>query len=273
MVTARIVTYDPVTGTHHLADEHAACLTRGGALGNMAVYAQYVALMGMMHDKVIACFDTGEGFAYGEYPCFHQMMAEDNAQTVTAHLFDVILPLIEGIEDRLEAGIDVLDAGCERGSALLAMAKRFPRSRFTGYDLGEDACAFANAAARAAKLTNIHFEVRDLSGFADRSRFDLITSFDAVHDQKDPLVLVHSLFAALKPGGVYLMQDIGGSAKLEDNIDFPMASLLNAVSCDLCVPVSLGQGAAGLARCGAGKPPTPCCARRVWHHRTPCSGA
>ncbi len=130
--------------------------------------------------------------------------------------------------------------------ALLAMAKRHPNSRFVGYDIGEDAIAFANAAAHAENLTNIRFEVRDLTGYDEKARFDFITTFDAVHDQKDPQGLIRGLFGALRPGGVYLMQDIGGSAKLENNLDFPMASLLYAVSCIHCMPVSLGQGGAGL---------------------------
>jgi 2-polyprenyl-3-methyl-5-hydroxy-6-metoxy-1,4-benzoquinol methylase len=245
MVTGRIVTYDPTRGTYHLPPEHAACLTRSGQLGNLAVYSQPVALMGAVQEKVIERFETGDGLAYGDYPCFHQFMAEDSAQTVTAQLFDTILPLA-GITGRLESGIDVLDAGCARGSALLAMAERYPNSRFTGYDLCDDAIAYANSAARAAGLANIRFETRDLTGYDEKNRFDFITSFDAVHDQKDPQALIRSLHGALKDGGTYLMQDIGGSAKLESNLDFPMASLLYAVSCVHCMPVSLGQGGEGL---------------------------
>ena len=71
-------------------------------------------------------------------------------------------------------------------------------------------------------------------------------SFDAVHDQKDPQGLLTGLYHSLKPGGVYLMQNIGGSARLEDNIDFPMASFLYTVSCLHCTPISIGQGGAGL---------------------------
>ena len=58
--------------------------------------------------------------------------------------------------------------------------------------------------------------------------------------------LIRGLKASLKPGGVYLMQDIGGSARLENNLDFPMASFLYAISCAHCTPVSLGQGGEGL---------------------------
>jgi methylase of polypeptide subunit release factors len=66
------------------------------------------------------------------------------------------------------------------------MAQRYPLSRFTGYDLCTDAIDFAAASARQAGLENVRFEVRDLGAFDERDRYDFITSFDAVHDQRDP---------------------------------------------------------------------------------------
>lgn len=246
MVTGGIVTYDPAMRTYALPPEHAACLTPGAPLGNLAVYAQHVALMGQVEDRMIDCFGSGKGTDYRDYPCFHAVMDEDSSQTVTAQLFDTILPLADDIIARLEHGIDVLDAGCGRGSALRAMAARFPASRFTGYDLCEDAIEFARTAADAEGLDNARFEARDLTGYADRGCFDFVTSFDAVHDQKYPQALIESLHGALRPRGVYLMQDIAGSARLENNLDFPLASLLYAVSCVHCTPVSLGQGGDGL---------------------------
>jgi 2-polyprenyl-3-methyl-5-hydroxy-6-metoxy-1,4-benzoquinol methylase len=183
---------------------------------------------------------------YEEYPCFHEFMAEDSAQTVTARLFEAVLPLADGLEAKLDHGIDVLDAGCGRGSALIAMAERCPNSRFTGYDLCGDAIVFASGAAHRAGLRNIRFEQRDLTEFAEVANYDLIASFDAVHDQRDPQDLLRRLRRALRPGGTYLMQDIGGSARLENNREFAMAPLLYAISCVHCTPVSLGQGGAGL---------------------------
>ena len=173
-------------------------------------------------------------------------MAEDSGMTVRDGLFGHILPLVDGIEARLDAGIDVMDAGCGQGEALIALAQQYPRSRFTGYDLEGEPIERAAAKARNAGLTNVRFERRDLTGYDERERFDLITSFDAIHDQKDPAALIRSLHGALKPGGVYLVQDIGGSARLEANLDFPMASLLYAISCAHCTPISLGQGGEGL---------------------------
>jgi 2-polyprenyl-3-methyl-5-hydroxy-6-metoxy-1,4-benzoquinol methylase len=246
MVTGGIVDYDPQRRLYSLPSDHAACLTRDGSLGNLAVHSQAVALLGAVQEHTLVCFETGGGLEYEHFPNFHQIMAEDSAQTVTAQLFTTVLPLVDGIDSRLAAGIDVLDAGCGRGSALLAMAQRYPASRFTGYDLCTDAIEFAVAAARQANLDNVRFAMRDLGEFDERGRYDFITSFDAVHDQRDPQDLLQRLHRALRPGGVYLMQDIGGSAALEINRDFPMAPLLYAISCAHCAPISLGQGGCGL---------------------------
>jgi SAM-dependent methyltransferase len=246
MVTGGIVLYDAAARSYRLPEDHAACLTRGAPLGNFAVYAQFVPMVGATQERIIECFKTGDGTHYGDYPCFHAIMAEDSEQTVVAQLADTILPLVDGMRERLEAGIDVLDAGCGSGRALVALAQAFPRSRFTGYDLCEDAIASARAAAQKAGVENVRFEVRDLTGFDEKERYDFITSFDAIHDQKDPQGLLNGIFGALRPGGAYLVQDIGGSAALENNIDFPFAAFLYTASCAHCTPISLGQGGPGL---------------------------
>ncbi|NKB59354.1 MAG: methyltransferase domain-containing protein [Alphaproteobacteria bacterium] len=246
MVTGGIVHYDPIMKTYFLPDAHSACLTRGAPLGNFAVYAQFIPMAGAVQDTIIDRFTSGEGTSYDDYPCFHSIMAEDSGQNVVDQMFNEILPLAGGIRDRLEAGIDVLDAGCGSGRALIAMAARYPNSRFTGYDLCADAIATARRSAAKASIANVSFTARDLTGFDEVGRYDFVTSFDAVHDQKDPQGLLTGIYRALRNGGVHLMQDIGGSAHLENNIDFPFAAFLYTLSCLHCMPISLGQDGAGL---------------------------
>lgn len=246
MTTGEVVVYDPKARSFHLPEEHAACLTRNAPLGNLAVYTQHACMIAMMQDKIVGCFETGGGLSYDDYPRFHEIMHEDSDQTVTAALHDTVLPLVHGLAERLERGIEVLDAGCGRGGALLNLAAHFPASRFTGYEFCADAVAWAQRAAEKAGLENLRFEQRDLTGYDESDRWDLVFSFDAVHDQKDPQGLVSGIARSLKPGGVYVMQDIGGSAHLEQNMDFPMATMLYSVSCVHCTPVSIGQGGAGL---------------------------
>jgi len=126
------------------------------------------------------------------------------------------------------------------------MAAQYPHSEFTGYDLCTDTIQKAQKQVQDNGLTNVHFQVKDLSDFDEHNHYDLITSFDAVHDQKAPEASLASIYRALKADCIHLMQDIGGSAYLERNYDFPMAALLYTISCTHCTPVSLGQDGAGL---------------------------
>jgi trans-aconitate methyltransferase len=92
-------------------------------------------------------------------------MAEDSGLTVLSSLIEVILPLVPGVIEKLTTGIEVLDIGCGRGRAVNLMAEKFPKSMFTGYDLSEEAIAYASATARENNLTNARFETRDLTTF------------------------------------------------------------------------------------------------------------
>lgn len=246
MATSGIVDYDPSSRTFRLPAEYAACLTRAASPNNLAVTARFIPLLAQMIDPIIDCFRTGEGLPYDAYPCFHEVMAEDSFQTVVCALFDTIVPMVPGLEQRLERGIRVLDAGCGRGLALVEMARRFPASEFVGYDLCPEAFEPTLARCREEGLDNIRFEARDLRDFDEPGRFDFIVSFDAVHDQADPQGLLEGIARALKPGGVYLMQDIAGSSHLENNMNHPLGPLIYAISCIHCTPVSLGQGGPGL---------------------------
>lgn len=247
MTAGRVVEYDPADRTYLLPSEHAAFLTH--APDNIAVFAQYIPLLGQVEDEIIHCFRNGGGVPYERYPRFHEVMAEDSGQTVLASLQDHILPLAAGLKERLQQGIRVLDVGCGRGRALLQLAQAYPQSEFTGVDLSREAVDYARAEAQRLGLDNAHFEVRDVSDFehsAAREQFDLITTFDAVHDQARPMSVLKGIHKALKPDGVYLMQDIHGSSELHNNLDNPVATLLYTISTMHCMTVSLAQGGDGL---------------------------
>lgn len=248
MTAARVVVMDPTTDRYHLPPEHAALLTDHGE-ANLGVYTQFVSMIGQVEDDVLACFRKGGGVPYERYPRFHEIMAEDSGQTVLTALFGHILPLVPGLPDRLESGIRVLDVGCGRGRALMMMAERYPNSHFTGYDLSEDALAWARRQAKEKSLDNLHFEGRDLSDFAETAEpgtFDLITSFDAIHDQARPLEVLKGIRRSLKDDGVYLAQDIRAHTRHHENVDHPMGAFLYAVSVMHCMTVSLAQGGEGL---------------------------
>jgi 2-polyprenyl-3-methyl-5-hydroxy-6-metoxy-1,4-benzoquinol methylase len=249
MTAGGIVIWDQHRHGFELPAAHADWLTRAASPNNLAVSAQFVAQFGLVEDGILDCFRHGGGLPYSAYPRFHEIMAEDSGQSVLPVLLDQILPLAPGLTERLTAGIDVLDIGCGRGRALLLLARTYPQSRFTGYDLSEEAVAYARTEAARGGLENVRFEVRDLTDFDETAApeaFDLITSFDAIHDQKSPDRVLAGIARALRPDGTYLMQDIAGSSHLHENQDHPLGPFLYTVSCLHCMSVSLAQGGAGL---------------------------
>lgn len=249
MVTGGVIEVEPATNKFVLPGEHAAFVTRPAGADNMAVFAQYIPLLGSVEDEIVECFYKGGGVPYAKFPRFHDVMAEDSGQSVLSSLESHILPLVPGLADKLAAGIQILDVGCGRGRIMSRLAELFPKSRFTGMDLSSEAVLFAWQEAAEKKLRNVEFIVVNLSDFdekAEREAFNLITTFDAIHDQSKPLNVLKGIHRALKPDGVYLMQDIKGSSHIHKNIDNPLGTLLYTVSCMHCMTVSLAQGGEGL---------------------------
>ena len=249
MVTSGVVTVDDQSLLYQLPMEHAAYLTRAAGADNMAVFAQYVPLLGNVEEDIIECFKKGGGVPYAKFPRFHAVMAEDSGLSVLSSLDTHILPLIPGLVDRLTTGLRLLDAGCGSGRIVNRLAEQFPNSRFTGLDLSTEAIGTARKEASAKGLKNAEFVQADLTEFdrtADAGAFDVITTFDAVHDQSQPLNLLKGIYRALKADGVYLMQDIKGSSHVANNLDHPIGTFLYSVSCLHCMTVSLAQGGEGL---------------------------
>ena len=246
MVMSHVVEYAPATQRYRLPPEHAAFLTHASVPNNLAATAQFIPGIGSVESQLVECMKKGGGLPYEAYHRFHEVMAEDSGQTVVAALFDAIVPLVPGLTERLEAGISVADVGCGAGRAMIALAERFPKSRFTGFDLCVEPIETACRQVREKGLRNISFEQRDLSRRPLEGPYDFITAFDAVHDQRDPAGLLRQIHDALAPTGTFLMQDIAGSSQLEKNFDHPVGALLYAVSTAHCTCVSLGQGGPGL---------------------------
>jgi 2-polyprenyl-3-methyl-5-hydroxy-6-metoxy-1,4-benzoquinol methylase len=246
LVTGGAVDYNPNTRSYRLPPEHAAFLTRAAGANNFAAFMQYVSVLGAVEDRIVACFQHGGGVPYDAFQRFHEVMAEDSGQTVLPALNDHILPLVPGLVERLRAGIDVLDLGCGSGRALNQMARDYPKSRFQGIDFSKEAIGRARGEASQMGLANITFEVMDAAGFEEVDRYDLITTFDAIHDQAEPARVLRNIQRALRPTGAYLIQDISGTSHLEKDIEHPAGPFLYAASTMHCMTVSLAVGGAGL---------------------------
>jgi len=245
MTTAGILEHDGASETYRLPPEHAASVTRAAGPGNMATMTEFMALLGSVEDQILECFRNGGGLPYAAFPKFQQLMAQESAQVFDATLIDVTLPLA-GMTDRLQQGIDVADIGCGSGHAINLMARAYPNSRFTGFDFSDEGVGAGRSEARSMGITNAAFEAKDVSDLGVREKFDLITAFDAIHDQAHPRKVLKGIYDALRPGGVFLMADIAGDSTHAGNREHPLAPMLYTFSTFHCMTVSLALGGEGL---------------------------
>ena len=246
MTTARVVEHDAAKGTYWLPSEHAASITRAAGPGNLATFAEFLSQMGMVEDGIVEAFQKGGGVPYSEFPKFQTMMASLSAQIFDATLLDVVVPLVPGLHEKLDAGADVADVGCGQGHAINLLAQQFPNSRFTGYDFSNEGIQAGRAEAKSMGLSNASFEEKDVTALGEKARFDLVTAFDSIHDQAHPRKVLKGIYEALKPGGTFLMVDIAANSAHAENMEHPMAPAFYAISTFHCMTVSLALDGEGL---------------------------
>lgn len=246
MVTGRIIDYDAAKGTYNLPPEHAASLTRAAGPGNLCTMAEFVPEMAAVQEGIVRSFQKGGGVPYSDFENFQMLMAAMSAQIFDATLIDVVLPLVPGLTAKLKAGIDVADIACGSGHAINIMAKAYPNSRFTGYDFSEEGVAAGSKEAKTMSLKNAKFEAQDVSKMNGKDQFDLITVFDAIHDQAKPRDVLKNIHNLVRPGGMFLCTDIAASSKLEENLEHPLAPAFFSISTMHCMTVSLALNGEGL---------------------------
>ena len=241
MVTGKIVEYDSFTNKFWLSKEKAQYLTRGNNIYNFSASMQWIPILSQVEDEIVECFVKGGGVPYSSYNRFHEVMAEESYQTVVVGLIKYILPLVPDLIPDLKNGIRALDIGCGKGKAVNFMAQHFPKSNFYGYDLSKEAISDAIKEAQEMNNSNVSFKIQDILNLTLNDKFDLITAFDAIHDQPKPDLVLKNIYNSLSDNGVFLMQDILASTPLKDNISHPLGTFLYTISCLHCMSVSLSQ--------------------------------
>lgn len=246
MVTGQIAEYNPSDATYALPPEHAASLTHAAGPGNLAAWAAWFPEIAKVEQEVIASFLNGGGVPYSSFPRFQELMRAESAQVFDATLVGVTLPLVPGLMDKLKSGIDVADVACGAGHAINLMAQAFPNSRFVGYDFSEEGVSIGRAEAKEMGLTNARFEVQDAAKLDVKEQFDLVTVFDAIHDQAKPRQVLKNIYSMVRPAGTFLCVDVAASSHLEENLDHPLGPFLYAISTMHCMTISLALNGEGL---------------------------
>jgi SAM-dependent methyltransferase len=250
MACAGYLEHDAAGGRFTLPPEHAPVLAQEGGLQSLGGgYQLFTELLGML-DQVAGAFRHGGGVAQSAYPpSFWQAMERCSAPEKEHLLVPRWIPAMPDVQTQLERGAVVADVGCGHGRASIALARAYPRSRFVGYDQYGPAIARATANADAAGLADrVRFQALDAAqGIPEQ--YDVITTFDVVHDAVDPLGLLRAIRRALRPDGTYVLLDFSSAPTLEENAG-SSGVFMYSVSLLHCMTVSLAQGGAGLGTAG-----------------------
>lgn len=189
-------------------------------------------------DRVAEAFTTGRGFTYEDQGVTATRMTERvTAGSFTELLIPTVLPLLDGVLERLESGITVADVGCGSGAAIEALARAFPNSRFVGLDPSE--AAISRARQRSADLTNAVFHLTGAENLPVHGDFQLVLALDCLHDMPRPDVALAAIRIALSDGGTLLIKDIKSAQGFENNRRNPVLALQYGYSLTSCLPSSL----------------------------------
>jgi len=250
MASAGYLTYDPLTQRFALPPEQALVLADESGPTFMAGYFSALKGLGVPLDQLVEVFKHGGGLPYSAYDDDWWIGLERiTAVGFENRMVQQWIPGMPDVQRLLEQGASVADIGCGHGRSTIVLAKAFPHSRFVGFDAFSPAVARATRNAEEAGVADrVRFEVREVAeGLPDR--YDVIATFDVIHDAARPLALLRTIRQALRPGGRYICSDANCSHNLEENLT-PLGTALHAISITYCMTTSLGIGGEGLGTLG-----------------------
>ncbi|MEV0584615.1 class I SAM-dependent methyltransferase [Nonomuraea sp. NPDC050310] len=233
------VEYDAASGSYWLTEEQAFALTDPD--GPIFVPGAFQLALGALKadEEITKAFRTGDGMGWHEHDGEVFAGCERFFRPgYSANLVGAWLPALEGVVERLRAGIRVADVGCGHGASTLLMARAFPNSTFTGSDYHAGSIEAARKQAGEA-AGRVRFEVASAQDFGG-GPYDLVTTFDALHDMGDPLGAARHVRERLAPDGTWMIVEPAAGESVADNLN-PVGRVYYAFSAFLCVPNALSQ--------------------------------
>jgi SAM-dependent methyltransferase len=234
--------YHAVSDTYELAPEQAMVLADEDSPAYIPPAWNMPAAMWSDEAKALDAFRTGRGVAWSEHDARMACgVAAFYRNGYRASLVPLWLPALDGVVERLQAGIAVADVGCGHGHSTLLMAQAFANSRFFGFDThGESISAARANAAEAGVMHRVDFSIARAETYPDQ-RYGLICFFDTLHDLGDPVGAARHAAQVLAPGGTVLLVEPFAHDRTEDN-HTPVGRLYYGGSSVICCAHAISEG-------------------------------
>lgn len=235
------VAYDAATQTYTLPPEQVVAFTDDTSPAYLPGLFQLA--FGTLSDagRVIDLARSGDGLGWHEHNAdVHEGCERFFRPGYLANLVDGWLPALDGVVAKLEAGAQVADVGCGFGASTVLMAQAYPRSSFVGSDYHQGSVSTARERAAAAGVSDrVRFERAPADAY-EGSGYDLVTTFDALHDMGDPVGAARHVFDTLAPDGTWMVVEPAAGDHVQDNLN-PVGRVYYGFSTLLCTPASLAQ--------------------------------
>lgn len=235
------VEYDAHTGKYLLPPEQAVALTDESSPAFLPGFFQ-IALGTVQHTtQTIEAARSGAGIGWHEHSSDVHLGCERFFRPgYNANLVAGWLPALDDVVQKLETGARVADIGCGHGASTILMAQAYPRSTFTGSDYHQESIETARQrAVEAGVADRVTFEVAAATQYSG-SGYDLVTTFDALHDMGDPVGAAKHVRDSLAPDGTWMVVEPMAGDRVEDNLN-PVGRAYYGFSTLLCTPASLSQ--------------------------------
>jgi SAM-dependent methyltransferase len=228
-------------GRYTLPGEHAIVLADEDSPAFLPGAFELMAAAVRDEPRITEAFRSGVGAGWHEHDhALFDGAARFSRPAYRAHLVPSWIPALDGVEGKLLAGARVADVGCGHGAPTLLMAEAFPASDFSGFDCHQRSIDEATARTHAAGLGHrVRFSAATAQEYPGAG-YDLVTTFDCLHDMGDPVSAARHVLETLDDDGAWLIVEPFAGDRLQDNLN-PVGRLYYALSTLVCTPASLSQ--------------------------------
>lgn len=246
MVAAAYIEEDRDSGRFYMTEEQALVLAREDGPTFMSGLFQFAPANLEHLPQLVEAFRSGGGIDFDEMSAEIPEAIERTLAPGYKHfLVRDWIGAVPGLTDKLKAGGSVADVGCGCGQSTVHMARAFPLSSFLGIEPSAPSLKRARALASQCGVTNVSWLEASVEELSPGAGFDLVCSFDCIHDMTDPCGALRAIRASMAPDGVYLWSEANASHVASDNRN-PIGKLYAGISPIHCMTVSLACGGEGL---------------------------
>ncbi len=244
MVAAEYLDYDPASKKYVMTEEQAFVLANEDSPMFVGGAFHFTTPSVWNVPKIMDAFRNGGGISYSEIgeeipPAIERFFRPGYLNFLTKDW----LGAVPGLTARLEAGARIADVGCGRGQSTVTMAKAFPKSTVLGIDYHGPSIERARALAKG--LSNVEFVQASADQLPRDKKYDLICSFDCIHDMVNPRGTLRAIREALADDGVYVWSEPNASEKPHERRN-PVGKVFSSISPLHCMTVSLAHNGEGL---------------------------